>query len=292
MHELRMKRREVLGGRAALQGRVTPPDFLRALAPALVLVLVVVSASLAAAQNPDPRPLDKLLDRTSQRVSEFLDQFSNVKCTEQVTQQKLRPDGKVDVEQQSSYDYLVMLINNSGDLTFNESRLPIKEAKLDRRQPVSMLLTNGFATLFLVFHPTYINNFEFTDVGEDSAEGPGARKVEFRHVHNTRSIAALALRGREYPLELSGTAWIDPRSGDILKIEAGIGSTLQDVGMRKLQSSIRFTPVSFSKDQAPYWFPSEAVVEVETPKQHWRNTHRFSTYKQFSVTTEEHVAQK
>lgn len=257
----------------------------------IALLSLALTASLAGAET-GPQPFDRILDRTSQRVSEFLDQFSNVKCTEQVTQQKLKPDGKVEIEQVSSFDYLVMLTNNGGDLTFNESRLPIKESKLDRRQPVSMLLTNGFATLFLVFHPTYLNNFEFTDAGEDSIEGRHARKVRFQHVHNTRSIAALALRGREYPLELSGTAWLEPDSGDILKIEAGIGSTLEDVGMKTLASSIRFAPVAFSKDQAPYWFPAEAVVEVETPKQHWRNTHHFSAYKQFSVSTEEHVAQK
>jgi hypothetical protein len=31
-------------------------------------------------------------------------------------------------------------------------------------------------------------------------------------------------------------------------------------------------------------------VEVETPRQHWRNTHEFSNYKRFSVTTDEQVA--
>jgi hypothetical protein len=75
-------------------------------------------------------------------------------------------------------------------------------------------------------------------------------------------------------------------------MQTGIGSTLEDVGMKTLESSVRFAPIAFSKDQAVYWFPSEAVVEVETPKQHWRNTHRFNSYKQFSVTTEEHVAAK
>jgi len=77
-------------------------------------------------------------------------------------------------------------------------------------------------------------------------------------------------------------------------MEAGIGSTLEDVGMKTMASAVRFAPVAFSKDkdQPVYWFPSEAVVEVETPKQHWRNTHRFNGYKQFSVTTEEHVASK
>ena len=258
----------------------------------IVVAILLLASSFVRAQAPNPDSLDKILDRTSQRVSGFVDQFSNVKCIEQVTQQKFRPDGKVELEQQSVFDYLVILTNSAGDISLNESRLPLKEAKINRRQDVSMLLSNGFATLFLVFHPAYINNFEFTEAGTDTIEGHPARKLKFEHIRNTRSIAALALRGREYPLELSGKAWIDPASGDIMRIEAGIASTLEDVGMKTLESAVRFTPVVFSKDQSPFWFPAEAVVEVETPKQHWRNTHHFSSYKQFSVTTEEHVAKK
>jgi hypothetical protein len=250
-------------------------------------------ASLASAQT-GPEPLEKVLDRTAQRVSEFLDQFSNVKCTEQVTQGKFKPNGKLELEQQSTYDYLVILTSAGGDVSLNESRLPVKEAKVSRRQDLSMLLSNGFATLFLVFHPYYVNGFEFTDAGSETLDGHAARKIHFQHIPNTHSVAALALRGREYPLELSGTAWVDPQKGDILRIDAGIGSTLEDIGMKALQSSVHFAPVAFSKDkdQPVYWFPTEAVVEVETPRQHWRNTHRFSSYKQFSVSTEEHVAQK
>jgi outer membrane lipoprotein-sorting protein len=257
------------------------------------LVVLLLAAAFASAQT-DPQPLDKVLERTSQRVSEFLDQFSNVKCTEQVTQEKYKPNGKMELMQQSTYDYLVILTNAGGDLSLNESRLPVKEAKVNRRQDVSMLLSNGFATLFLVFHPYYFNNFEFADAGAETVDGHAARRIHFQHISNTRSVAALALRGREYPLELSGTAWVDPDNGNILRLEAGIASTLEDIGMKTLQSSVRFAPVAFSKekDQPVYWFPTEAVVEVETPKQHWRNTHHFSTYKQFSVTTEEHVAQK
>jgi hypothetical protein len=255
------------------------------------MVSLLLACTTASAQTDS---LEKVLDRTSLRVTEFLDQFSNVKCTEQVTQEKFQPNGKVELEQQFTYDYLVILTNAGGDLSLNESRLAVKEAKVNRRQAVSMLLSNGFATLFLVFHPYYINGFEFTDAGSGPLDGHAARKIHFQHIPNTRSVAALALRGREYPLELSGNAWVDPQNGDILRIEAGIGSTLEDVGMKTLRSSVRFAPTAFSKekDQPVYWFPSEAVVEVETPKQHWRNTHRFQTYKQFAVTTEEHVAQK
>ncbi len=256
-----------------------------------IVAAVLISCALASAQAA-PEPLDKVLDKTSQRVSEFLDLFSNVKCTEQVTQEKFKSNGKVELAEQSTYDYLVILTNAGGELSLLESRLPVKEAKADRKKDISMLLSNGFATLFLVFHPYYSNGFEFTDAGSDPIDGHNARKIRFQHIPNARSIAALALRGREYALELSGTAWVDPETGNILRIEAGIGSTLEDIGMKTLQSSVRFAPVAFSKDQPTYWFPTEAWVEVETPKQHWRNTHRFSGYKQFSVSTEEHVAQK
>jgi hypothetical protein len=257
--------------------------------PSLASLLLV--GTIASAQTDS---LERVLDRASQRVSEFVDEFSHVKCTEQVTQEKFKPNGKMEFEQQSSYDYLIILTNAGGDMTVKESRLPVKEAKINRRQDTSMLLSNGFATLFLVFHPYYIGGFEFTDAGSETLDGHAARKIHFRHIPNTRSVAALALRGREYPLELSGSVWVDPQNGNILRIEAGIGSTLEDIGMKTRQSSVRFAPAGFSKDddkdQPMYWFPTEAVVEVETPKQHWRNTHRYRTYKQFSVATEEHVA--
>ena len=52
--------------------------------------------------------------------------------------------------------------------------------------------------------------FKFTSAGEEYLAGRTLEKVNFQHVPGMKSPAALALRGREYPLELSGTAWIDP----------------------------------------------------------------------------------
>jgi hypothetical protein len=30
--------------------------------------------------------------------------------------------------------------------------------------------------------------------------------------------------------------------------------------------------------------PSSAIIDVETPKQHWRNVHRFTSYRRFRAT--------
>jgi hypothetical protein len=174
----------------------------------------------------------------------------------------------------------------------DESRLAIHEAKKEQKKNLSMLVSNGFATLFLVFHPYYSSGFQFSDLGEDSIDGHKFHKVQFKHIPGMRSPAALALRGREYPLDLAGVAWIDPDTGVIAKIEAGLENSMEDIGLKTMRSQVEFSPVPFKGAKDTYWFPSRASVEVETPRQHWRNTHNFTDYKRFSVSTEEKVAEK
>lgn len=256
-----------------------------------VVLLAALCFADTTSASPEAQKLDDLLARTANQTSGFLDQFSDVKCTEQVRQEKLGKDDKVELKEDSTYDYLVMLTNAGGELNLSESRIPVHQAKRDRKN-TSMLLSNGFATLFLVFHPYYAEAFKFALSGEEVVGGRVLERINFEHVPGMKSPAALALRGREYPLELAGTAWVDPQTGSIAKIEAGIGNTLADVGLKSLSSEIDFAPVPFADSKQVYWFPTQARVEVETPRQHWRNLHQFSAYKKFSVSTEEQVITK
>ena len=256
------------------------------------LALLLAGLRFADAQvSADAQKLNELLALTANRSSAFLEQFSDVKCTEQVRQEKLGKDDKVELKEDSTFDYLAILTNAGGELNLTESRLPVHEPKRDRKN-TPMLVSNGFATLFLVFHPYYSSAFTFNLAGEEEITGHTFEKVGFQHVPGMKSPAALSLRGREYPLELSGTAWIDPLTGSIAKIEAGIADTLLDVGLKSFNSQIEFAPLKFSDSRQEFWFPAQARVEVETPRQHWRNLHQFTAYKKFSVTTEETVAQK
>ena len=233
--------------------------------------------------------LNEILLRANAQMIKLVDQFSNVKCTELVEQEKLRPDGKVERKEESNYDYLVILTNDGGELTLNESRMAVREVKADHKN-TPMLLSNGFATLFLVFHPYYADSFRFRITGSAVDNGRTLAKIAFEHIPGTRSVAALALRGREYPLELTGEAWIDPQSGVINRIQASVGDTLQDIGLKSLLSEVEFAPAPLHGLSGTYWFPVRATVDVETPRQHWRNTHRFTDYRLFSVSTEEHVS--
>ena len=255
----------------------------------LASLLLCAAATFSRAETT---PLQEIIGRANDQVSKFVEQFSDVKCTEHVTQEKFKADGKLELKEQSTYDYLVILTNAGGEISLDESRLAVKEQKKEEKKRISMLVSNGFATLFLVFHPYYSSGFEFTQVGEDTINGRKFVKVQFKHLPGMRSPAALALRGREYPLDLAGVAWIDPETGVIGKIDAGLASSMEDIGLKTMRSEVEFQPVPFKGAKDLYWFPSQASVEVETPRQHWRNTHNFTDYKQFSVSTEEKVASK
>ena len=243
------------------------------------LLLALLSSPVVAADAPNPA-VEQMLDRTGSFVVKFLEDFSDMKCTELVSQTKLGKGDKKAYEEDSTYDYLVMTQSPDGDLTLVESRLAEKQPKHKRNLP--LLVTNGFSTLLLVFHPSYQASFEFVPLGNETVDGKLYAKVHFRHLRGTRSTAALILRQQEYPLDLEGTAWVDPQSGAIAVISAGLESSMEDIGLRSLHCEVRYGRVPLPGLHESYWLPTSATVDVETPRQHWRNLHRFTDYQRFS----------
>ncbi|MFI5113301.1 MAG: hypothetical protein ACHP9S_10770 [Terriglobales bacterium] len=242
-----------------------------------------------AAPAADKQPAD-IVDRARAQVGNFIKLFSEVRCTEEVSQFKLTKKGKVEHQEKSVYDYLVIAQESGSDLSLQESRLEQQGAA--RKTNVPMLVTNGFATLLLVFHPSYQDSFDFSPPEVDVANGQTLAKVHFRHRPNKPSTTELVLRGREYPLDLTGTAWIDPESGSIVRIEAELAQSMDDIGLRVLRTDVEYAPVTLRGVDATLRLPSVAKVEVETARQHWRNVHRFHGYQHFDVSVEETVKAK
>jgi hypothetical protein len=244
------------------------------------LFLITAISSAPAADNST----QAVITRVEASVSKFLDLFSEVKCTELVEQTKLTGKGKVEYQERGRFDYLLMAQNTNGDLSLEESRL--QEEAIPRKKNVPLLVTNGFATLVLVFHPYYQAGFEFSTLAPDTLNGHSVVAIRFRHIKGMRTPTVLMLRGREYPLDMMGTAWINPDTGIIERIQAELLSSMEDIGLRKLSADVVYAPPPFPGMTNMPWLASEATIEVETPKQHWRNVHRFTNYKHFAVDTE------
>ena len=248
-------------------------------------------AAVASTTRSSPPALKDVLRRTGKAVEMFEQEFSAINCTEEVSQVKLGPAGKTLLQEQSSYDYLVMVHSAPDDLTVEESRelvkAPVEPKNAKKKAP--LLVTDGFATLLLVFHPFFQDSYEYSQPEMDQLGGRPALKVEFRQIRGARSPSELRLREHDFPLEWQGTAWIDPISNVVLRIEAQLESSMDDVGLRSLSADVRYGPVRFGGDPTQHWLPETATIEAETPMQHWRNVHHFSNYKRFTVDTKSTV---
>ena len=264
---------------------------MRSLKIAFLTVFVLFAGVATRPAGAAGDPLGELLRRTSDQVSAYLDRISEVSCSERVLQEKLGDAGKTVEKEESASNYLILLSSANGDVNLVESRLAEGD-KAAKKLQRPLLVSNGFATLFLIFHPYYAAGFDFTDGGEETVNGRTLAKIHFQHVPGTRTPAALAVGGREFPLDLTGMAWIDVETATIVRIVGGIDSGMEDVGLRTLRSDVQYSPVTFHDPPATYWLPSEVTVEVETKHQHWRNSHRFSDYKRFSVNTKETQARQ
>ena len=89
------------------------------------------------------------------------------------------------------------------------------------------------------------------------------------------------MRGREFPLELEGTAWLDSNTGQVVRMDAGLEREMTDIGLKALRIRVDYVPSPKPSDH--FMAPSRAVVELLTPRQHWKNTHTFHNNKLFST---------
>lgn len=224
------------------------------------------------------------LRRAGKAVELFWEQFAAVNCTESVSQVKLPKEGsKPMYRQESAFDYLAVTHAADGDLSVEESRVKVRSTESKKRPP--LLVTNGFSTLALIFHPYYQADFEYSQPEPAMLDGKSVVRVKFRHLRGAPSPSCLRLRGRDYPLSWNGSALLDRVSGAVVEITADLETSMDDLGLRALTADVRYKPMRFSGEEATFWLPAVATIDAETMEQRWRNIHQFTNYKHFSVET-------
>jgi hypothetical protein len=225
--------------------------------------------------------MDALL-RARKTVEKYFEQAANVVCTENVTQAVVRKDGKSNYREDSVFDYQLQVNTSSGFLKLVESRDTRKAAFRDSAR--TLLITNGFTSMLLIIHPSYEASYTFEPVGEETVDGVVLAKINFKPIPGASSPAAFQLRGQSYPMPLFGTIWIEKQTGAVSKLIAAVDTSLGDLGLQGMRSEIHYATVHFHDPEESYWMPISAVIDVETPRQHWRNIHRFAGYKRFRAT--------
>jgi hypothetical protein len=259
-----------------------------ALSAAFALMGGICAAQIPADEAAVSPSLD-VLARTRKHVQEYFERFSDLTCKESVTQLVLNESGRTIYRETSGYNYQFQTSDQNGTWKFNETRAPHNPAFRDPAR--TLLVTTGFASLLLVAHPMYEASYVFEPDGSEVIAGVSYSKIRFTPVPGGSSPATLRLRGKNYPLPLSGTFWIEPQSGAVVKMEATVDPGLSDVGLAGMHSEVQFALHQFHDKGEAVWVPDSAIIDVQTPHQHWRNLHRFTDYKRFDVNVHEEIGQ-
>ena len=240
----------------------------------------IVSDARLSSRASDMQPLL----RARKYVALFFEQSTNVVCAESVLQTVIGKNGKPAYREESKYDYQLEAVSTSGNLKLLESRDVRKQAFRDPAR--TLLITKGFASLLLIAHSQYESSYDFEPAGEENDGTVTLARFNFKPVPGASSPAALQLRGKNYPLPLSGTIWINKATGAITRLLVAVDSSLSDLGLQGMQSDIHYALVQFHNPDEAYWMPVSATIDLQTPLQHWRNVHRFTGYRRFRGTIE------
>jgi hypothetical protein len=243
---------------------------------ALLLFLAPAPVRAGTPDLPDP-----LLAKARATVEQFSQQFNSLRYDEDLEQQKLKSNEKVDYQRKTLFDSITIIRWEEGEVRITEQRLTEKRpAHVDARP---LLATYGFSALAMVFHPSYESSFRFTRLGDDALQGASLTRIRFEHLPGTPSPILYQMIAEDRPLDLSGTAWLDPATGEIHRVEVEIGSTMSDTGVKSIRAVLQYAPVVLQGEMQPQWLPASATIDLETPRQHWRNIHRFTDYRKFRV---------
>lgn len=254
---------------------------------ALLRAQTTASLAVNAGATPaaDPAFLARANDaliRSRRLIDKFFEQAANVVCDEDVAQTLIGKNGKPMYREESVFDYQLQASNRGGSLKLVESRDARKAAFRDPNR--TLLITNGFASMLLILHQDYESSYTLQPVGEEVIDSRTLVKIHFKPVAGASSPAAIQLRSRNYPLPLTGDIWIDSESGSVVKLISSLDAPMDDLGLRELRGEIHYSVVQFHDPEEAYWMPTSATIDVETPKQHWRNVHRFTSYRRFRAT--------
>jgi hypothetical protein len=247
------------------------------------LCLVLLALLAAAPAKAADSALTAMLDSIGRQVEKFWSNFASVTCTEAVTQSKLGEKGKALFVQHQTFDYLIALQSSGQDISVDESRL--EKVHTGSKGKASLLETNGFGIFTLLFHPLYQSHYQFRQLPDEVLENHRLLRIAFEQVSRDHPLSVLQVRELEYPLQWRGTAWIDPVSWAVVRIQAGLGDSMADMGLLRLDADVTYSDVQFNSTTS-YWLPARAVIDAETKRQHWHNTHLFTGYKRFTVDTD------
>jgi tetratricopeptide (TPR) repeat protein len=233
----------------------------------------------------DQKPLEPILDAVGKTVADFFANFPNTSSLEQIHQEKMGKKQKAHATLDQKFRYLCSTPVETFGPTFDEYRSDL----LGRQAfPVGLgdgfMLTSGFASAALVFHPMYRSQSDFRYLGRQKVNSRDNYVIAF-----AQQPARARLNGTFKSGSLSmttfsqGLAWVDSGTYQITRLRTDLLKPLLEVNLDRVTTDITYAEVRFKGIATGFWLPQEVAVTVDWNGKQLRNEHRYSEFRVFNV---------
>lgn len=233
--------------------------------------------------------LEEILQHTGVAVDRFFNNFPNTVSTEQVHQERLTKDRKLQASLDQTFIYLMVANAGKPGLGVQEHRSTVDggDASLDGSNK-GLMLTSGFASASSIFHSVNQGGTDFRYLGMQTLNGSRTHVVAFAQKPEKAKMVTRFVTDRGSALILvQGVAWIDAESFHVLRLCTFLLNPLPSVRLQSQTTEIDFQKTEFNGGTVTLWLPREVTVEVNWRGRLFRNRHRYSDFRLFSIDVKE-----
>jgi hypothetical protein len=152
------------------------------------------------------------------------------------------------------------------------------------------MLTLGFVSASLIFHPAYQAETTFRYLGRQKVNGRDTFVIAFAQRPEKARLYGIFKSAETRMATFSqGLAWVDSASYQIIRLHTDLLLPLPQIELEKETTKIDFGEVHFSRIAEAFWLPRDVTVSVVWNGRYLRNEHQYSEFKLFNVEATEKI---
>jgi hypothetical protein len=223
-----------------------------------------------------------------ERVGGFVDAVNRIAATESLENDVLDRFGFSVRRASRSYSYVASVQQvRPGMYSMEEYRNGI----LDLDQFPERIATLGLTALVMVFHPSYVEDYDLSCEGLSRWHGGLAWQIHFRQrADRPARLRSYRVNTRSYPVSLRGRAWIAADTFQVVSLETDLVSPVPEIQLRAEHVSIEYVPVKFVSHNQELWLPQSADIYFDYAHRRMHRRHQFSDYRLFAVDEEQKIS--
>jgi Tfp pilus assembly protein PilF len=239
----------------------------------------------------DQEQLSSILDGVGARILEMINNFPNTSSREAIHQEKLARKGGVSGTQNQEFRYLCLVPRETWGPGFIEYRADFDgNPALPKGLSEGFMLTSGFASAGLIFHPAYRSESTFRYLGRQKINGQNTFAVAFAQIPGKSHLFGSFQKGLTSETTFSqGLAWINPDTYQIIRLHTDLLAPLPELRLEKETLNVDFNEVRFNHPKQALWLPEQVTVTLDWNGRELRNTHEYSDFKIFNVEASEKI---